>query len=497
MPGDHCSKMYPPRLQNPYPRERLHLLLDGCLERPLVWISAPGGAGKSTLVAHYLELRKMPTIWYRVDGRDADGMALFHSLGQLVTAADLSLPTLCDGKIDFFGAREWFREFFRSVPACTVMVFDELHAVDAASEFQLFLACCLEELPAANRVIVTSRDPVPPSLDGFRSRGGLTNLTWEELRVTPQEALGIAGTLPGAEVDELFVRNLLSRTDGWMAGLLLCLRHGLPPTDLLNPPASPSPGPKSSSRRLTVHTLGRFELACNGVPLTFSGKVPKKPLEMLKILLSHGGRTVTTGHFIEALWPDATGAAAMDSLTTTLRRLRQLLGSEKVIRLQQGEVELDRQQVWVDAWLFEELLIKARDSHARGDESHADTLKRQALLLYQGHFLPGDVDKSWSFACRERLRVKFTHHAGLLCRRLDEQGETRQAIACYREGLEIDHLSEEFYQQLILCCHQEGLHAEAAAAYERCRKNLALNLGIAPSPRTEEIYRMITNPEKS
>ena len=43
----------------------------------------------------------------------------------------------------------------------------------------------------------------------------------------------------------------------------------------------------------------------------------------------------------------------------------------------------------------------------------------------------------------------------------------------------------------MLCYLQAGLHAEAALAYHTCRKNLALHLGIAPSPRTEEIYRMI------
>jgi DNA-binding SARP family transcriptional activator len=44
----------------------------------------------------------------------------------------------------------------------------------------------------------------------------------------------------------------------------------------------------------------------------------------------------------------------------------------------------------------------------------------------------------------------------------------------------------------MLCYHQVGLHAEAAVTYQTCRKNLALHLGIAPSPRTEDIYRMIT-----
>jgi two-component SAPR family response regulator len=319
----------------------------------------------------------------------------------------------------------------------------------------------------------------------------LADLAWDELRVTLEEAAGIADILPGERAEGHTISHLHNRTNGWMAGLLLCLRHGIPSSELFLPPPQGAPAPEGLPRRLTIFTLGRFELQLNGAPVTFSGKAPKKPLEMLKILLANGGRSIATGVFIEALWPDATGAAAMDSLTTTLQRLRRLLGSEKVVTVHQGEVNLDRRQVWVDAWAFEELLRKARESLPLGDKTGADVMIRQAVALYRGHFLPGDSDKPWSFTCRERLRGKFAHHAGVLCRRLDEQGETHQAIACYRDGLEIDHLSEEFYQQLMLCYYQAGLHAEASVAYHTCRKNLAITLGIAPSPRTEEIYRKI------
>ena len=489
-----CVKTCRPQLQQVYPRERLLTRLDHCLERPLVWIAAPGGAGKCTLVAHYLEIRDLQAIWYRVDARDADGIMLFNCLGNVVTSSDSALPLIpapyCR-RTDAVWARKWFREFFRRLSTPTVVVFADAHAVGAASRFYEILACCLEELPEQCRIIVISREALPPVLTEYNHRGMLHDLTWDDLRVTPEEAVGIAKTILSEDVvEEHSVKLLHTRTNGWMAGLLLCLRHGIPSSELL-PVSVTAPEPERLPQRLTIHTLGRFELLRDGEPIIFSGKAPKKPLEMLKILLANGGKSVPTGVVIESLWPDATGAAAVDSLTTTLQRLRHLLGSEKVIRVHHGEVSLDRQLAWVDAWEFEELLRKARESLSLGDEPQADAMVRQGVALYRGHFLPGDNDKPWSFTYRERLRGKFAHHAGLLCRRLDEQGETHLAIACCRDGLDIDHLSEEFYQQLMLCYHQAGLHAEAAVTYQTCRKNLSLHLGIAPSPRTEEIYRMI------
>ena len=496
-----CFKTCRPHLQQIYPRERLHARLDRCLERPLVWIAAPGGSGKSTLVAHYLELRGLPTFWYRVDGHDDDGVALFRHLGNLVASPESIRPhppaLECHTPDVVEASRSWFREFFSIIPTPTVFVFADVHNVGNASAFHTVLACCLEELPDTCRVIVISRENLPPVLSGYHYRGLVHDLTWDDLRVTPEEAVGIAGTILEEEVDEHSVRQLHIRSNGWMAGLLLCLRHGIPSPELLLPGTANTPVSETSPRRLKIHTLGRFELCRDGAPVILSCKAPKKPLEMLKILVANGGRGVATGVFIETLWPDAVGDAAVNTLTTTLQRLRHLLGSEKVIRVHQGEVSLDVMRVWVDAWEFEELLTQSQEALCQGDEAQADALIRQAVALYQGHFLLCDSDKSWSFAYRERLRGKFTHHVGVLCRRLDEQGETHQAIACYRDGLEIDHLTENFYQQLMLCYHQTGLHAEAAIAYTTCRKNLAIHLGIAPSPRTEEIYRMIRDHKAS
>jgi DNA-binding SARP family transcriptional activator len=388
-------------------------------------------------------------------------------------------------------AREWLREFSLLLPASTVLVFEDSYVADVCSEFHTLLACCLEELPETCRIIVISREAAPRVLKEFNHRRMVHELTWDDLKVTAEEALGIAGFIL-EKVDARTVRQFHAKTNGWMAGLLLCLRHGDPPTPLL---AGPAAGAATDIEPplLAIHTLGRFELFLEGAPLTFSGKPPRRQLEMLKILLASGGRNVPTGSVIERLWPDAEGDVAADALATMIKRVRRLLGSEKIIRVQHGELTLDRRLVRVDAWQFEEYLAGSREALCEGDEVRSEHLVRLALALYRGHFLPGDSDKPWSFAYRERLRGKFLQHAMTLCRRLGERDETMDAIACYRDGLEIDYFSEEFYQQLMLCYYRTGLCAEAVVVYQNCRKNLAIHLGIALSPQTEEIYRLIVD----
>lgn len=44
---------------------------------------------------------------------------------------------------------------------------------------------------------------------------------------------------------------------------------------------------------LMIYTLGRFGLVRDGVPIHFYGKVPRKPLELLKAIITCGGRGVS------------------------------------------------------------------------------------------------------------------------------------------------------------------------------------------------------------
>ncbi len=48
-------------------RERLFSKLDEARKSSVVWISAPAGAGKTTLISSYIQTRDLKELWYQVD----------------------------------------------------------------------------------------------------------------------------------------------------------------------------------------------------------------------------------------------------------------------------------------------------------------------------------------------------------------------------------------------------------------------------------------------
>lgn len=237
-----------------------------------------------------------------------------------------------------------------------------------------------------------------------------------------------------------------------------------------------------------IHTLGRFAIEIDGKPLEFSGKVQKKPLEMLKALVALGGEESHEGQLADILWPEADGDTARNSFKVTLHRLRELLGIDKALQLQEGRLTMDRRYFWTDAWAYEQMLTSAQLRGEAGEDEEAVRLTKRALALYRGRFLSEDADKPWALSPRKRLHNRFILNVVAVASLHRRANDHKQAIAIYLQGLEIDDLAEEFYQNLMGCYLAAGLRAEAVSTYQRCQKTLAISLGVAPSAKTAAIF---------
>jgi LuxR family maltose regulon positive regulatory protein len=241
----------------------------------------------------------------------------------------------------------------------------------------------------------------------------------------------------------------------------------------------------SGHERLRVHVLGRFRLLTGGAPIIIPPRL-RKPQELLQALIAFGGAEVSAGVLIDALWPDSEGDAAYHALESTLYRLRQLLGARDAVRMEGGKVSLDRDQLWVDMWEFEEELQRPYYAGANGIERVGHL--RQ---LYQGHFLQHEAEKPWVLKARHELRDRLLRAMCDAARECEHAHRWEEAANLYRSGIELDSFSEGLYRGLMRCHQQLGDHSEALQAYRRCRELLTRFLGIAPSAKTQALYHSV------
>lgn len=238
---------------------------------------------------------------------------------------------------------------------------------------------------------------------------------------------------------------------------------------------------------IKIHALGRFEIIRDGEPLYFSGKEQKKPLEMLKALISFGGRDVPRERLTDALWPDADGDQAQKSFETTLSRLRRLLGRDDYVICRSRLVTINSLYCRVDYLALECLLNKIQ----AGRNDLVVAYCEKAIAQYKGDFLPSDMSQHWTVTARETLKNRLLRAIGTVGRHYEQAGEWQVAVAHYSQGIEIDGLAEEFHRRLMLCHRNLGNYSEVAKTYNRCRTQLQTILDIAPSPETTSVYTSI------
>ncbi|MEN6623723.1 MAG: BTAD domain-containing putative transcriptional regulator [Smithella sp.] len=192
-----------------------------------IWISAPAGSGKTTLVASYIEKKKLPCLWYQLDWADGDMATFFYYMSQaaakaaprkrkpmpLLTAEYLyGIPTF---------ALRYFEELYRRLKVPSLLVFDNYQEVPENSPLHEIIHTALSHLPEGVNAIVISRREPPSAFIRLQANQQMDFLRWEDVRLTEEEARGIVALRHENLASSEMIHHLYKLCNGWAVGLVL------------------------------------------------------------------------------------------------------------------------------------------------------------------------------------------------------------------------------------------------------------------------------------
>jgi LuxR family transcriptional regulator, maltose regulon positive regulatory protein len=202
-------------------------LRDGSSAR-LILVSAPAGAGKTTVLASWRAdpAERRPFAWLSLDGRDNDPVRFWtYVLAALRTVAPGLGAGVDDALLSAAGdltelALPLLVNALTSMPEPIVLVLDDYHAVSNADVHQS-MDFLIDHLPRTVQVAVAGRSDPPLALARLRASAELLEVRIEDLRLSADEATALLNGSLRLGLTQEQVRILRERTEGWAAGLQL------------------------------------------------------------------------------------------------------------------------------------------------------------------------------------------------------------------------------------------------------------------------------------
>jgi LuxR family maltose regulon positive regulatory protein len=199
----------------------------------IVTIVAPAGYGKTTLMALWFEREVRPTAWLSVDRSDNDPATLLAHIVDALSYAEMAAEALPpDMQLDSdlvisHGVRRVVNAL-ESRGTTGVLMLDHVQSIHSRAAHDV-IAELAARLPTSFQLVLATRAGVRLPVSVLRTQGALHELTASDLAMRTKEARTML-TSTGVDV-EGDLDDLMSRTEGWPAGLYLAglaVKYGSP-----------------------------------------------------------------------------------------------------------------------------------------------------------------------------------------------------------------------------------------------------------------------------
>lgn len=254
--------------------------------------------------------------------------------------------------------------------------------------------------------------------------------------------------------------------------------------------------------RLSISLLGCFDVLLEGKRIT--AFKADKARALLSYLVIEAGRPHHRASLATLLWPDYPETKARNNLRQTIYRVRQALADVDAthphILISNRDIQFNAESdYWLDADEFRKRSSAFLHLCSQGripSDAYLEEMEA-AINLYHGDFLTGfsiantPQFEGWLLSYQESF-----HHLALdVLTQLAEHFERRRkfttAIKYAKRSIELEPWFEASHRRLIHLLALSGQRHAALRQFEKCRRNLAREMSVEPSPETILLFECI------
>ncbi|MFN8024077.1 MAG: AAA family ATPase [Acidimicrobiales bacterium] len=252
-----------------------------------------------------------------------------------------------------------------------------------------------------------------------------------------------------------------------------------------------------SGPRVRIELCGGLRILRDGVPVDtelFGGRRARWAFAYL-VLERH--RSITRDELAEAIWPGEVPPTWPSAVRSALSRIRDVgraagLGDD-VVRVSHGLLQLDVTAATIDLVEAEAALREVEAALADAATAIGPDLvpvARHATTVLAAPVL-ADVETDWADALRRQARTLRLRALDAWSHASARTGDLATAVEVAEQAFGLDPLRETVTRSLMAWHADAGRRGEALRAYQRLRTVLVDELGVDPSPETEQAYLQV------
>lgn len=264
------------------------------------------------------------------------------------------------------------------------------------------------------------------------------------------------------------------------------------------------PQPLPDVGNLHVRLLGGLEVQAPHGEVTPRDWGKRKARLLFMMLVAKQGTEINRSELIDYLWPEFDEERGISNFYVIWSAMKRAVSPGGIGETRSpyfentnGVCRIIGSKVVTDLDEFEDARARARDARAARDVPTELAALREAIAIYRGDVLPGDIYDDWFGGIRQRFRQEFQDCVIRLADVAAEQGRPLDALPTVIDAGLRDPLREDLYQARMRLEIASGQRAAAIETYLACRSRLVDELGIDPSSDTVDLYNQVLGMEET